>query len=114
MVRESENRAGEAAVAMPPASDAGLVSIGHIYTPWTSRLMRSERRTFCRVRFGAVTMEAARTLGVNASQAAEAGIAAAVRRAREEAWLKANQAAVDEHSAWLDRHGMPLEPAWPE
>ena len=59
-------------------------------------------------------MDAARSLGVNASQAAEAGIAAAVRRAREEAWLKANQAAIDEHAAWLDRHGMLLEPAWPE
>ena len=59
-------------------------------------------------------VEAARSLGVNASQAAEAGITAAVRSAREEAWLKANQAAIDEHADWLDRHGMPLEPAWPE
>ena len=57
---------------------------------------------------------AARSLGVNASQAAEAGIAAAVRRAREEAWLQANRTAIDRHAAWLDRHGMPLEPAWPE
>jgi antitoxin CcdA len=57
--------------------------------------------------------DAARALGVNASQAAEAGIAAAVNRSREAAWLKANQAAIDEHAAWLDRHGMPLEPAWP-
>ena len=59
-------------------------------------------------------VEAARLLGVNASQAAEVGIAEAVRRAREEVWLKANQMAIDEHAAWLDRHGMPLEPAWPE
>jgi antitoxin CcdA len=59
-------------------------------------------------------MESARSLGVNASQAAEAGIAAAARRAREEAWLRANPAAIDEHAAWLDRHGMPLKPAWPE
>ena len=59
-------------------------------------------------------MQAARSLGVNASQAAETGIAVAVRRAREEAWLRANQAAIDEHAAWLDRHGMPLEPAWLE
>lgn len=58
--------------------------------------------------------DAARALGVNASQAAEAGIAEAVRRAREAAWLEANQAAINEHAAWLDRHGMPLEPAWPE
>ena len=39
MVRENEIRAGEAAVDLPPATDAGLVFIGRIHTPWTSRLM---------------------------------------------------------------------------
>lgn len=39
MVRESEIRDGETAVAMPEARDAGLVFIGRIRTPWTSRLM---------------------------------------------------------------------------
>src|SRR5229473_2611401 len=38
MVRESEIREGELAVEMPPARDAGLVFIGRIRTPWTSRL----------------------------------------------------------------------------
>lgn len=38
MVRESELRDGEIAVEMPPARDAGLVFIGRIRTPWTSRL----------------------------------------------------------------------------
>jgi tRNA-Thr(GGU) m(6)t(6)A37 methyltransferase TsaA len=38
MVRENELRAGEVAVAPPPATDAGLVFIGRIHTPWTSRL----------------------------------------------------------------------------
>jgi len=38
MVRESEIRAGETAVEPPPARDAGLVFIGRIRTPWTSRL----------------------------------------------------------------------------
>src|ERR1700694_598303 len=37
MVRESEVREGELAVEMPPARDAGLVFIGRIRTPWTSR-----------------------------------------------------------------------------
>ncbi len=37
MVRESEIREGELAVEMPKASDAGLVFIGRIRTPWTSR-----------------------------------------------------------------------------
>jgi tRNA-Thr(GGU) m(6)t(6)A37 methyltransferase TsaA len=39
MVRESEIRVGEIAVEPPKARDAGLVYIGRIRTPWTSRLM---------------------------------------------------------------------------
>jgi len=39
MVRESEIREGELTVEMPPARDAGLVFIGRIRTPWTSREM---------------------------------------------------------------------------
>lgn len=38
MVRENEIREGEVAVELPPATDAGLVFIGRIRTPWTSRL----------------------------------------------------------------------------
>src|SRR5438309_2632136 len=38
MVREAEIREGELAVDMPAARDAGLVFIGRIRTPWTSRL----------------------------------------------------------------------------
>jgi len=38
MVRENEIREGELAVEMPEATDARLVFIGRIRTPWTSRL----------------------------------------------------------------------------
>lgn len=38
MVRENEIRNGEIAVAIPPPDDAGLIFIGRIHTPWTSRL----------------------------------------------------------------------------
>lgn len=38
MVRLQEIRAGEVAVEVPPATDAGLVFIGRIHTPWTDRL----------------------------------------------------------------------------
>ena len=38
MVRESEIRDGELAVEMPKTTNAGLVFIGRIRTPWTSRL----------------------------------------------------------------------------
>ncbi|MBN9233565.1 MULTISPECIES: tRNA (N6-threonylcarbamoyladenosine(37)-N6)-methyltransferase TrmO [Phyllobacteriaceae] len=39
MVRENEIRQGEIAVEAPAATDAGLVFIGTIRTPWTSRLV---------------------------------------------------------------------------
>jgi len=39
MVRENELRRAEVAVPAPSATDAGLVFIGVIHTPWTSRMM---------------------------------------------------------------------------
>jgi tRNA-Thr(GGU) m(6)t(6)A37 methyltransferase TsaA len=39
MVRENEIRMSEVAVAPPTATDAGLVFIGRIHTPWTSRMV---------------------------------------------------------------------------
>lgn len=38
MVREGEIRSGEVSVEPPSATDAGLLFIGTIRTPWTSRL----------------------------------------------------------------------------
>ncbi|HEY0290730.1 MAG TPA: tRNA (N6-threonylcarbamoyladenosine(37)-N6)-methyltransferase TrmO [Hansschlegelia sp.] len=38
MVRLNEIRTGEVAVEAPAPTDAGLVFIGRIHTPWTSRL----------------------------------------------------------------------------
>jgi tRNA (adenine37-N6)-methyltransferase len=38
MVRYNEIRAGEVAIDPPAATDAGLVFIGRIHTPWTDRL----------------------------------------------------------------------------
>ena len=43
MVRESEIRPSEVAVAPPAATDAGLVFIGRIHTPWSSRLKAPRR-----------------------------------------------------------------------
>jgi tRNA-Thr(GGU) m(6)t(6)A37 methyltransferase TsaA len=43
MVRESEIRPGEIAVDAPPPTDAGLVYIGRIRTPWTSRMQTPRR-----------------------------------------------------------------------
>jgi tRNA (adenine37-N6)-methyltransferase len=35
--RDTRLRAGEAAIDLPPATDAGLIFIGRIRTPWTTR-----------------------------------------------------------------------------
>ena len=74
----------------------------------------SERRREVNLTLPGDLVDAARTLVVDASQPAEAGIAAAVRRVHEEAWLAANETSIAAHEEWLDRHGMPLEPGWPE
>ena len=39
MVRENEVREAEVTIKPPAATDAGLVFIGRIRTPWTSRLV---------------------------------------------------------------------------
>ena len=39
MVRENELRAAEVAVEFPVVTDAGLLFIGRIHTPWSSRLV---------------------------------------------------------------------------
>jgi len=38
MAVENELREGELTIELPPAKDAGLIFIGRIHTPWTSRL----------------------------------------------------------------------------
>ena len=50
----------------------------------------------------------ARALGVNVSQAAEVGIAAAVAQRRQERWLQENQAAIHSSNAYVEEHGLPL------
>jgi antitoxin CcdA len=50
----------------------------------------------------------ARALGINVSQAAEVGIAAAVARRRQERWLAENQAALDSSNAFVEQQGVPL------
>ena len=57
-------------------------------------------------------IEAAKGLNLNTSQAAEAGIAAAVKRAQELAWPEQNRAAIEVHNARVENHGPLLRPSW--
>ncbi len=54
----------------------------------------------------------ARALGLNASQAAEAGIAAAIKAARQAQWIADNSEAINDHNARVDKRGVLIEPSW--
>ncbi|WP_394692117.1 type II toxin-antitoxin system CcdA family antitoxin [Hyphobacterium sp.] len=54
----------------------------------------------------------AKALSLNTSQAAEAGIREAVRRAREADWRRKNHAAISAHNARIDKDGPLLTPDW--
>jgi antitoxin CcdA len=50
----------------------------------------------------------ANDLGINVSQAAEAGLAQAVADKRAEVWLKENAQAIASSNAYVEQHGLPL------
>ncbi len=50
----------------------------------------------------------ARALGINVSQAAEAGVAQAVAAKRAEHWARENHAAIQSSNAFVEKHGLPL------
>ena len=51
----------------------------------------------------------AKVLGINVSQAAEEGVAAAVARRWREQWLQENAAAIQNYNEFVEEHGMVLE-----
>lgn len=75
---------------------------------------RVSRRKRCKVSLTIRedVMASARELSINASQAAEAGIAAAVKTAREQAWLEENREAIRAHNERIEREGMLYTPQW--
>jgi antitoxin CcdA len=50
----------------------------------------------------------AKDLGINVSQAAEAGLAKAVADKRAEVWLKENMEAIESSNAYIEKNGLPL------
>lgn len=57
-------------------------------------------------------MTEAKAFSLNASQAAEAGIVQALRKAKEEAWLADNAEAIAAHNARVEKHGTLLRAPW--
>ncbi len=54
----------------------------------------------------------AKALKLNASQAAETGIIAAVKKAREEEWLRNSQEAIRGYNERIEKSGPLLRPRW--
>jgi antitoxin CcdA len=50
----------------------------------------------------------AKTLGINISRSAEAGIEAAVRHQKQLDWLKENTAALESSNDYVEKNGLPL------
>lgn len=57
-------------------------------------------------------LQAAKDLGLNTSQAAEAGIRDAVRQAQREGWLRDNKAAIEAYNQNIRDRGLPLPARW--
>jgi len=57
-------------------------------------------------------LKEAKTLGVNASRAAEAGIYEAIRQAKEQQWLEENKKAINEYNVQVAKHGTRIKPLW--
>jgi antitoxin CcdA len=51
----------------------------------------------------------AKQMGINVSQAAEAGLATAVAQRRAEKWLADNKHALASSNAYVEEHGLPYE-----
>ena len=53
-------------------------------------------------------LDDARELGVNVSRAAEAGLTAALKEAREAAWKRENADAIAYWNTYIEENGLPL------
>ncbi len=50
----------------------------------------------------------ARLLKLNVSRAAEAGLAAAIKKERMRLWQKENAQAIEDANVWVEKNGLPL------
>lgn len=53
-------------------------------------------------------LKEAKSLGINVSRSAEAGIAEAVRLQKQQKWLKENAEALASSNAYVEANGLPL------
>ncbi len=57
-------------------------------------------------------LDEAKSLQLNASKAAEAGIISAIKEARAQEWLEVNEMALKAHNVRVEKSGTLLTPDW--
>lgn len=72
-----------------------------------SRKSRSKRPINLTIRGD--LLATAKELGIKISQAAEQGIAMAVKEIRAEQWVQENKAALESSNTFVEEHGLPLD-----
>ena len=71
------------------------------------RIDRGTRRA-TNVSLSETLLADAKELGINVSRACETGLAAEVKKLREERWIEENMEAIQSWNAWVEEHGLPL------
>lgn len=74
----------------------------------TSSQTSGSARKATNVSLGEALLAEAKSLRINISQAAEAGLVRAVAERRAELWLKENCEALESSNAYVEQHGLPL------
>ena len=71
-----------------------------------NRVSRSKRATNVSLR--ADLIDEAKDLNINISRACEQGLAAEVKKAREDKWIAENWEAIQSSNAYVEKHGLPF------
>lgn len=72
------------------------------------RARKAGHRRPTNVSLAADLIAEARSLDINISQACEKGLAAEVKKAREDKWIEENWEAIQSSNAYVEKHGLPL------
>ena len=57
-------------------------------------------------------IEEAKALGLNISETAEAALVAALKKAKEEAWLRDSADAIEAYNKRIEKEGVAIQPIW--
>ena len=73
---------------------------------------KQSRRRSVNLTINEDVLQEARALQLNTSQAAESGLLAAIRQAKEAAWLDENKKGLSAHNKRIEKEGPLLTPLW--